>query len=122
MPKIKSSKAKGRRLQNYVRDRLRDVFVKEWNLLPKIENDDIKSQTMGMTGEDIVLSPAARKLIPYSFECKNQERISIWKALQQAEDNSKLREPVVVIKRNGSNVYAVVRFVELLRLIRRIHA
>ena len=50
MPKIKSSKAKGRRLQNYVRDRLRDVFVEEWNLLPKIENDDIKSQTMGMTG------------------------------------------------------------------------
>ena len=122
MPKIKSSKAKGRRLQNYVRDRLRDVFIKEWSLLPKLENDDIKSQTMGMTGEDIILSPSARKIIPYSFECKNQERISIWKAIQQAEDNSKLREPVVVIKRNGSNVYAVTRFVELLRLIRRIHA
>ena len=104
MPKIKSSKAKGRRLQNYVRDRLRDVFIKEWTLLPKLEDDDIKSQTMGMTGEDIILSPSARKIIPYSFECKNQERISIWKAIQQAEDNSKLREPVVVIKRNGSNV------------------
>ena len=121
MPKIKSSKAKGRRLQNYVRDRLRDVFIKEWTLLPRLEEDDIKSQTMGMTGEDIILSPAAREIIPYSFECKNQERISIWRAIQQAEDNSKLREPVVVIKRNGSNVYAVTRFVELLRLIRRIH-
>ena len=121
MPNIKSSKAKGRRLQNYVRDRLRQVFVKEWTKFPKLEDDDIKSQTMGITGEDIILSPAAKKIIPYSFECKNQERISIWKALQQAEDNAGLREPIVVIKRNGSNIYASIRFVELLRLIRRIH-
>mgnify|MGYP003323472864 CR=1 FL=1 len=121
MPNIKTAKAKGRRLQNYVRDRLRHVFIKEWTKWPKLEQDDIKSQTMGMTGEDIILSPAARKIIPYSFECKNQERISIWKALQQAEDNAGLREPIVVIKRNGSNVYATLRFVELLRLIRRIH-
>ena len=76
---------------------------------------------MGMSGEDIVLSPAAKRLIPYSFECKNQERISIWKALEQAEDNSETREPVVVIKRNGSKIYATIKFVELLRLIRRIH-
>ena len=121
MPNIKTAKAKGRRLQNYVRDRLRHVFIKEWTKWPKLEQDDIKSQTMGMTGEDIILSPADRKIIPYSFECKNQERISIWKALQQAEDNAGLREPIVVIKRNGSNVYATLRFVELLRLIRRIH-
>ena len=59
---VRSNKAKGRKLQNMVRDILRDSF-------PTLEEDDIKSQTMGMTGEDIVLSPAARKLIPYSFEC-----------------------------------------------------
>ena len=60
----RSSKAKGRRLQNALRDILRETF-------PILEDDDIKSQTMGMTGEDIVLSPAAKKEIPYSFECKN---------------------------------------------------
>ena len=64
MANVKSSKAKGRRLQNYVRDLLRSIFKK------KLDEDDIKSQTMGMTGEDIVLSPAARKLIPYSIECR----------------------------------------------------
>ena len=62
----KSSKAKGRRLQNLVRDKLRSKFT-------ILEEDDIKSQTMGMTGEDIVLSPAARKLIPYSIECKQKQ-------------------------------------------------
>ena len=54
----RSSKAKGRKLQNMMRDALRDAF-------PLLEEDDIKSQTMGMTGEDIVLSPAARKSIPF---------------------------------------------------------
>ena len=44
MPNIKSSKAKGRKLQNYVRDRLRQVFVKEWTKFPKLEDDDIKSE------------------------------------------------------------------------------
>ena len=55
----KSSKAKGRRLQNYVRDKLREVYIKLWTKAPRLEMDDIKSQTMGMSGEDIVLSPAA---------------------------------------------------------------
>ena len=62
--KPRSAKNKGRRLQNFVRDLLRKTF-------PKLEDDDIKSQTMGMPGEDIVLSPAAKRAIPYSFECKN---------------------------------------------------
>ena len=106
---IKSSKAKGRRLQNWVRDKLREVFVNN-SLLPKLYDDDIKSQTMGMTGEDIVLSPAAKKIIPYSFECKNQEKISIWKCLKQTENNCGKRIPVLVIKKNKTKVYAVIEF------------
>ena len=77
---MKSSKAKGRRLQNQVRDLLKEAF-------PSLREDDIKSQTMGMTGEDIVFSPAAQDVIPYSFECKNQERIRLWSTLEQAEQN-----------------------------------
>jgi hypothetical protein len=100
----KSSKAKGRRLQNLVRDELRTA-------LPKLEEDDIKSQTMGMTGEDIVLSPAARKKIPYSFECKNVEKLNIWSALEQAGKNCpEDRTPVLVFTRNHAPTYAVVPF------------
>jgi hypothetical protein len=110
MGNVRSSKAKGRRLQNLVRDKLREVFK-------SLEEDDIKSQTMGMTGEDIVLSPAAKKVIPYSFECKNQERLQVWKSLQQAEENSEDRTPVLVIKRNRSNTYAIIPFEKLMELI-----
>ena len=60
--KIKSAKAKGRALQNLVRDKLRDIFVYT-NKIPRLHEDDIKSQTMGMTGEDIILSPKAREMI-----------------------------------------------------------
>jgi hypothetical protein len=64
---------------------------------------------MGMSGEDIVLSPAAKREIPYSFECKNVEKLNIWKALEQCESNCEDREPVLIIKRNRSEVYAVVK-------------
>ena len=109
--KIRSAKAKGRRLQNSLRDMLQEAF-------PELEEDDIKSQTMGMTGEDIVLSPAARKAIPYSFECKNQERIQIWRALTQAQGNAGGRVPVVVIKRNHTDPYAILDLTSFIDLIK----
>ena len=110
--KIKSAKAKGRNLQNLVRDKLRSIFVGK-----KLEDDDIKSQTMGMSGEDIVLTPSAKKVIPYSFECKKTERLNLWKSLEQCELNCEDRNPVLVIKRNRSEVYAVVKFDNFLNLI-----
>ena len=60
--KSRSAKAKGRRLQQKVRDLLLEKFSEE------LEPDDIRSAIMGESGEDLKLSPAARKLIPYSFE------------------------------------------------------
>lgn len=116
--RISSSKAKGRRLQNYVRDRLKEVFIKSWKKLPKLEDDDIKSQTMGMTGEDIVMSPAAKRIIPYSFECKNVEKLNIWNALEQAESNCEGRTPVLVFKRNRSKTYVAIEFDSWLETIK----
>ena len=110
---VKSSKAKGRKLQNTVRDLLRKSF-------PSLEEDDIKSQTMGMTGEDIVLSPAARKLIPYSFECKNVERLQFWATVEQAESNIQDKcTPAIVVKKNGKTPYAAIPLEHFLELIGR---
>ena len=72
---------------------------------------------MGMSGEDIVLSPAAKRAIPYSFECKNQERLNLWGSLEQAEGNSQDRQPVLVFKRNRSKVYVAIDFEHFLELI-----
>ena len=117
MPSVKSSKAKGRRLQNYVRETLRQIFIEQWTKLPRLEDDDIKSQTMGMTGEDIVLSPAAKKIIPYSFESKNVEKLNIWNALEQAETNCEGLTPLLIFKRNKSKIYVSLELTDFLDLL-----
>ena len=109
--KTSSKKGKGRRLQNFVRDRLLLSF-------PTLEPDDVKAAIMGESGEDIKLSPAARKKIPYSFECKNQERLSIWESLKQAVTNCNDRCPVLIFKRNHSKTYAVIDIDKFMDLIR----
>ena len=110
--KTRSAKNKGKRLQNSVRDILLETFKED------LEPDDVKSAVMGDSGEDIQLSPAARKVIPYSIECKNQEKLNIWSSLEQAEDNSKESIPVLIFKRNRSKTYAVIEFKEFVKLIK----
>ena len=50
--KTRRFKNKGKRLQNSVRDILLETFT-------QLEEDDIKSTTMGESGEDIQLSPGS---------------------------------------------------------------
>jgi hypothetical protein len=63
---------------------------------------------MGASGEDIMLSPTAREKFPFAVECKNQERISIWKSYEQAKLNAEFHEPLLIIKRNNHEPLAVV--------------
>jgi hypothetical protein len=109
--KPRSAKNKGKRLQNTIRDLILEKFDS------KLEPDDVRSITMGDSGEDILLSPAARRLFPFSVECKNQEKLNIWSALEQAEENSGDHSPLVIFKRNRSKTYAVLEFEELLKLL-----
>ena len=109
--KTRSAKNKGKRLQNKVRDILLETF-------DTLEPDDIRSAVMGDSGEDIKLSPAARKLIPYSIECKNQEKLNIWSSLEQAEENAQSHTPVLIFKRNRSKTYAVLEIKDFIDLIK----
>ena len=108
--KPRSAKNKGKRLQNKVRDLILEKFT-------QLEPDDVRSITMGDSGEDILLSPAARRLFPFSIECKNQEKLNIWSSLEQAEGNSGNHPPLLIFKRNRSKTYAVLEFDELLKLL-----
>ena len=109
--KPRSAKNKGKRLQNKVRD----LILEKFN---QLEPDDVRSTTMGDSGEDVLLSPAARKLFPFSVECKNQEKLNIWSSLQQAEDNAGEHIPLVVFKRNRSKTYAVLEIQDFIDLIK----
>jgi hypothetical protein len=109
----KGRKAKGREFQNEIRQLLLESF-------PELEEDDVKCALMGESGEDIKLSPAARRRVPYSIEAKRQERLNIWDALKQANANTKDGTvPAVFFRRNRSDTYVVVPATHFIDLIRR---
>ena len=98
--KTQSAKAKGRRLQQW----LRDLLIEKLDVHP----EDIESRSMGAGGEDLIMARAARKKFPYSIECKNQENVNVWKAYEQAKENSNDYEPIVVLKRNNTKPLILV--------------
>ena len=98
--KTQSAKAKGRRLQQW----FRDLLIEKLN----IHQEDIESRSMGAGGEDLIMARAAREKFPYSVECKNQEKINLWESYNQAQQNSKNHEPVVILKRNNSKPLILV--------------
>ena len=73
---------------------------------------------MGAGGEDLVMARAAREKFPFSIECKNVERIQLWKSIKQAEDNTKEgSEIALVVKRNQTKPYVVIDLQHWLELI-----
>jgi len=90
--KTSSAKQKGRKLQQWTRDTL-------LSLSEGLEPDDIKSTSMGASGEDVQLSPAARRQWPFSIECKSRKAFAFYKDYEQAVANCpKGSEPILVCK------------------------
>ncbi len=98
--RVQSAKAKGRRLQQWVRDKLIEML--------DIHPEDIESRSMGAGGEDLIMARAARQKFPMSIECKNVEKLNIWDAYEQASANCGDYEPIVVMKKNGKKPLVVV--------------
>ena len=109
--KTQSAKAKGRLHQQWVRDKILALFR-------KLEPSDVVSTGMGQAGEDVRLSPAARKLFPYSVECKSLKALSIYKIMRQAEANCPTKaEPVAIVKANREKPLAIIDAEHFFKLI-----
>ena len=98
--KTSSAKNKGRTLQKWVVERLIEAF--------NIHPEDIKSCSMGASGEDVIMARAAREKFPFSVECKNVEKLNVWEAYEQAKSNCNGYEPIVVMKKNHKKPLVVV--------------
>jgi hypothetical protein len=109
---ISSRKAKSRNLQNAIAQSLLKKF-------PQFDSNDIKPAIMGQSGIDIHLSNPVRKLFPFAIECKNQESLSIWAALEQCEENGRLEKltPMLIFKRNRSDIYVTLKFEDFIKLV-----
>lgn len=107
-----SAKAKGRKLQQWVRDKILALF-------PELTNDDVRSTSMGAGGEDVLLSPVARERVPCAIECKSRKNTkTLYDWFNQAAENAGIYEPVVIIKGNHEKPLALVEaewFFQLLK-------
>ncbi len=68
--KTQSAKAKGRKLQQW----MRTLLIEKLEIHP----EDIESRSMGAGGEDLIMARAATEKFPLSIECKNQEKVNVW--------------------------------------------
>jgi hypothetical protein len=111
--KTRSAKRKGKRLQTTVRQVILAQF-------PHLRDDDVTAAIRSEPGTDIKLSPLARRVFPYSVECKNVERLNIWNALSQAQANTKEgTTPLLVFGRNRTEPYVAMKLTEFMRLLAR---
>jgi hypothetical protein len=108
--KTQSAKAKGRLLQQKVRDLILSSY--EW-----LTEDDVRSTGMGQPGVDVQLSTAAKSVFPYDVECKNMASIAIYKWYNQREQKDG-SETLLVVKANRQKPLAIIdldHFIELQR-------
>ena len=110
--KTKSRKAKGRYLQNIVRYRIVKLY-------PVLGKDDIRTSLMSEGGADVkLISHTARKLFPYSIECKNRRDLkTIYSYFHQAQSHTKM-EPLLVVKMNRETPLVIINMEHLFDLLK----
>jgi len=85
--------------------------------------DDIVSRPMATQGgegfSDIMLSPAARKVLPFNIECKNTESINITKTFQDYKEvyqNSTFML-LLIHSRNKTEPMVTMNWTDFLKLL-----
>lgn len=108
-----SRKAKGRWLQNRIRDDIINRFC--------LSGADVRSTSMGAAGCDILLSTSAKTKFPFCIECKRQETLKINKWWQQCAENAQKcnLKPLLVFKQNHGPILAVIYWDDLLSVMQR---
>jgi len=109
--KQQSRRAKGKKLQRIVRDKLLKAF-------PHLHPIDIRVAKTGENGEDLKLSRIARRLISYQWEMKNQEKFkTLYSFYSQACKHGR-HQPVLVVKQNARRSLAIIdldHFIDLIK-------
>ncbi len=102
---------KGRKLQNLVRNKLLKTF-------PHLKDCDVEVARTGENGPDVKLSRIAKRLIPFQFETKAQQRMkTIYKWKKQSEKKTNL-DGVLVMRANGRDPLVVINLDLFLDLIK----
>lgn len=111
--KTSSAKAKGRRCAQELKTQICETLG--------VDDLDIQVTPSGVTGPDLYISPHAKKKFPFVVECKNQEALAIWAALNQAASHQDaIRDmPLLVFTRNRADVYVALSLKNFLQIVKK---
>lgn len=108
--KTSSAKAKGRRCSQEVASLIENTL--------ELPSGNIWVTPSGVTGADVILSQAVESHFPFAIECKNQESLNIWSALEQAAGHSERLPGALFFKRNRSELYVAMKAKDLLQIFK----
>jgi len=113
-----AAKAKARGLQQWVMHQISDLTG-----IPCGKDEMIASREMGQSGTDVRLIGEAKRMFPFSVECKRQENWSIPAWIKQAKSNQEPgTEWLLFCRRNNEEAVVVMdaeAFFHLLRMYKR---
>ena len=117
--KISSAKAKGRNLQKWACEKISELLAISWGF----EDDKlIQPRLMGQSGTDVILRGDAYNKFNFDIECKSTEKISLYKDIEQARNNTREgRNWLLIHKRNRSKPIIILDaqvFFDILFLIK----
>jgi hypothetical protein len=112
----KSAKQKARRAQQAVAAMIQEAFG--------LEPEDVKSVTMGTSGQDIELSAKARGVWPFhAIEVTANLNASVWAKFAQARKHAEKQlsgkvpgngKPILIFKKNGTALFAMALFDDII--------
>ena len=109
----RNNKQRGRSFQQEVRDAILNTF-------PELEPDDVKSTSSGAQGEDVQLSPAARKLLPIQIEAKRVKSAKgLYNWYGQAAAHGK-HEPVVFFREDRGKplvILSATTYLDMMKML-----
>lgn len=105
--KVASRKAKGRKFQQWVRDKLLAGFSP---LIKGLNTETVRSAIMGESGADItILSPELQLAFPFRIEVKAQERFKyLYDCYEQCLNHKGDGESIVFIRMNRRKPLVII--------------
>ena len=105
--KARGKKQKGSRLE------------RQFARLIRTSGADKGAKRMPLSGAFEGLKSDIFTTLPYSFECKNQERIQLWKWWEQTTEQAHYaKAPILVVSGNHRPILCVLKAEDLLTLIK----
>jgi len=113
---VAAAKSKGRRLQQKTAKAISELLE-----IPYGKDELIASREMGQSGTDVRLIGEARKKFPYSIECKQCEKWSVFSWVDQAKSNQETNTDwLLICGRNNFPPVVVIDWTAYYYLTRRL--